>query len=452
MTDNADNTTHDEKLEYIKNLIASENFCILPFVNLNTNTNGQLKLCCNIHTERHITHGESDDYKQFNFGSDSIDNIWNGRYLTDVRYRMMRDETVEDCVGCKLNEASTNFSPRIGQNQKWLIQMSTDGNFLNDVYHNIKNFKKKGHIGNKPYSYELRLGNKCNLKCNSCWSLSSNQVYDERKSQLERGEVPVFLKRSYEYEVSQVESQDDSWFETDTFFENFNQSASTLKRFYTTGGEPTLIKTNYRILEKLVEEKNFDCRIEFTTNMTTYNPEFYNRLELFNQVEAQVSIDGTSAHCEYIRYPSDWSTIDKNFSKLLSTARDKSHWKIVVYTVYQALNYDHLEEIWKYLSDKSREYDVHIAWWPIPLDFPKHLSLSVVPVSDRIRVADGLSTIDINDSHSKFMVSHSAMGVVQGTLRNTEFDTVKHEQFKIWRQFNDNSRNLNSDALVDWIK
>jgi organic radical activating enzyme len=452
MTNKIDYTTHDEKLEYIKNLIASENFCILPFINLNTNTNGQLKLCCNIHTERHITYGEDDNYKEFNFGTDDINNIWNSNYLLRVRERMIANETVDDCTGCHDSESKTGFSPRIGQNQKWIIRMANDGNFLNDIYNNIKNFMNKGHLGNKPYSYELRLGNQCNLKCNSCWSVSSNQVYDERKSQLDRKIVPVFLQKSYEYEVNEVEKHKDDWFETDQFFENFNQSAKDLKRFYTTGGEPTLIKTNYRILEKLVEVENFDCDIEFTTNMTTYNPEFYNRLELFNKVEAQVSIDGIGEHCEYIRYPSDWSTIDKNFSRLLSTARDKSHWKIVVYTVYQALNYDHLEKIWKYLSDKSREYDVHIAWWPIPLDFPKHLSLSVVPVSDRVRVADSLNIAEINNIHSKFMVSHSAMGVVQGTLRNTEFDAVKHEQFEIWRQFNDNSRNLNSDALVSWIK
>jgi MoaA/NifB/PqqE/SkfB family radical SAM enzyme len=447
----SDNTTHDEKIQYIKDLIATENFCILPFINLNTNTNGQLKLCCNIHTERHITWGESDDYKQFNFGIDSIDDIWNGAYLTDVRYRMMKDDGVEDCVGCKSSEKNTGFSPRTGQNQKWMIKMANDGNFLNDIYHNIKNFRSRGHLGNKPYSYELRLGNQCNLKCNSCWSVSSSQVYDERKAQLAKNEVPVFLRKSYEYEINQVETHDGKWFETAEFFDNFDRSAATLKRFYTTGGEPTLIKSNYKILEKLVEAENFGCKVEFTTNMTTYNPEFYNRLEKFDQVEAQVSIDGIGEYAEHIRYPTDWATVDKNFSKLLGVAKTKNHWNIVVYTVYQALNYDHIDKIWEYLAAKSREYDVAIDWWPIPLDFPKHLSLAVVPQEARTAADVRLDFYKYSNENKKFVISHGARGVVKGSLRNTEFDPVKHEQFKTWLAFNDRSRGLDSSNITEWL-
>ena len=450
MTDKS--LTHEDKIKYIKTLIEKEQFCMLPFVNLNTNTNGKLKLCCNIHTERHISHGSSDSYVDYNFGKDSIDDIWNGGYMTHVRYSMLKDEKVDDCVGCKKQEENTGFSPRMGQNNKWLVLLADDHNLLNDVYDNISNFRKKQHLGNKPYSYELRLGNQCNLKCSTCWSLSSNQIHTERKELLEKNAVPDFLKGSFEYEVAEAEKNSFKWYETEEFFDNFEKSVKDLKRLYTTGGEPTLIKANYKILEKLIAAENFDCKIEFTTNMTTFNSEFYDRLEKFNKVEAQVSIDGIGDYAGYIRYPSVWKTVDKNFEKLLEIARNKPNWTIVIYTVYQAMNYDQLPQIWKYLKDKSEKYQVRITWWPIVLDYPPYLSLSVLEKEQRVEIIDNLVSLRKSLITHMFWISDSAFDIVSGSLYNLEYKESENEKFKNWLEFNDKTRNIDSKRLLRWVK
>jgi organic radical activating enzyme len=450
MTDKNNTTNH--KLTYIKDLTETKNFCVLPFVNLNTNANGKLKLCCNIQIDRHVTWGEEDNYTEFNLGHDDINDIWNSRYLADVRYKMLKDQGVTDCEICRSSEEKTQFSPRIGQNQKLVDTLEHDLEFLDEVYDNITKFRTRDHLGNKPYSYELRLGNQCNLKCNSCWSVSSSQIYLERKDMVDDPKLPAFLKHGYQSEINQVENDDKRWYETDVFFENFKQSASTLKRLYTTGGEPTLIKSNYKILEILEEAHNLDCKIEFTTNMTTFNPEFYGRLEKFSTVESQVSIDGIGDHSEYIRYPTDWNAVDRNFSRLLELSRQKSKWNIVVYTVYQALNYNHVHEIWQYLCKKSQEFQVRISWWPIPLGFPDYLSLSTVPLEARTNYLNFLNSTDHYEDHEYFTVSKSAKNVVNSSLLNTPHNIALSERFNQWKNYYDSYRGMDSTKLINWIK
>lgn len=447
----SDNTTHEEKIEYIKNLMETENFCILPFVNLNTNTNGKVKLCCNIHFDRHVSYGEPDNYVEFNMGEHSIDDIWNSAYMNSIRWDMLKDDTVDDCKGCKQNEERTGFSPRIGQNQKWIVTLANDYSLLSDVYHNIKEFRNKSHVGNKPYSYELRLGNQCNLKCNSCWTMSSNQIQHEQKEWLEQGIVPEEFQEKFEHEVAMAEREISNWYETEQFFKNFEKSVHTLQRLYTTGGEPTLIKSNYRILEKLIQAGNTSCRIEFTTNMTTYNNEFYNRLTEFDNVEAQVSIDAIGKHAEYIRYPCIWMNVHKNFDRLLRTAAEKENWTIIVYTVYQALNYDHLTELWKYLHEMAKIHKVKIHWWPIPLDYPAFLGLSVVPKEKRNKLVNYYDYARQELRNKYLSIPDPAFEVVRGSLEKTEFNKGEQERFDIWYEFNNRARNIQDPlAISHW--
>ena len=75
----------------------SSTYCLYPFTNLNSNTEGSVKLCCSINENIHATGG---DGQELNFGTHSIDEIWNSDYMTTVRKQMLNGERPEACAVC----------------------------------------------------------------------------------------------------------------------------------------------------------------------------------------------------------------------------------------------------------------------------------------------------------------------------------------------------------------
>ena len=76
----APNLPRNSKIHWLIN--NQSKFCTLPWINLNTNTNGNLKLCCSIQENTFIL---NDDETPFNFGYDNIEDIWNSSYMKLVR-------------------------------------------------------------------------------------------------------------------------------------------------------------------------------------------------------------------------------------------------------------------------------------------------------------------------------------------------------------------------------
>ena len=216
--------------------IKSETFCVFPFFNLNSNTDGSVKLCCNIRENLHI---KKIDGTEYNLGSDSVENIWNSEHMNEVRHKMLLGETVNECKDCYRHERLTGSSSRTQSNKQ----------YINDIaIHNAANnflVRKTVSINNLK-SLELRLGNTCNLSCNSCWGYSSSKVNEERIRILDKEKTNLSLKNLWKDEY-QVPKNINRWYKTQQYQKNIETAATNLNRIYLTGGEPTLIKEN-RIL------------------------------------------------------------------------------------------------------------------------------------------------------------------------------------------------------------
>ena len=112
--------------------------------------------------------------------------------------------------------------------------------------------------------------------------------------------------------INSVERFDWNWFETEEFEYFIDCVVPNLKRLYLTGGEPTLINMNRVILDKLIEVGNNKCYVCWTTNLTNWPPEFYDKLDFFDASEVQMSIDGFEMSNTYMRYPTNWKWIEQN--------------------------------------------------------------------------------------------------------------------------------------------
>lgn len=383
-------------------MIENKTFCVYPWINLHTSTEGRCKLCCHVYTEDYIKIENNDAILGINDWAD----IWHGRYMADVRKKMSEGKEVKECRRCYEHEEKGLESSRQWANKTYPIETL-------EVFN--------------PTHLELRLGNHCNLKCNSCWGPSSDNLYKERKNILKKTEVPVWLKNQWFHEIKTVESFNWSWFETDKFKSFINDVSPDLKRLYLTGGEPTLINANRYVIDKIVESNNKDCYVCWTTNLTTWPEEFYSKLDFFNAGEIQMSIDGFENHNSYIRYPSDWNKIKENFSKALLLP---AHIKLKIYFVLQAWNIFDIKPLITWLEETERNID----FVPIFLESPDYIHSCVWPEDIKFSAISELDRI-------KTRFHKDPIDRIRNYLTNTnKYSVEKIEQMKEYISVIDNHR------------
>lgn len=378
-------------------------FCVYPWINLHTNTDGRCKLCCHVYGEDYV----KIDNKDAILGKDNFDDIWYGKYMTDVREKMLKGTPVKECQRCYDHEKKELESSRQWANKTYPID-------------NIDVFD--------PTHLELRLGNHCNLKCNSCWSVSSNQLYKERKKILQTTEVPDWLSKQWKHEIQSVERFDWSWYETEEFKNFVDRVAPYLKRLYLTGGEPTLIAANQYMLDKIVESGNKGCHVAWTTNMTTWPKEFYEKLDFFDTSEIQMSIDGFEAHNQYIRYPTDWKKVEENFKKAQQLP---SKVELKIYFVYQAWNVFDVKSL---ITWVERNQTRRVDFVPIFLEHPDQIHSCVWPDTIKEQVLEQLHSI--NSKEHKNPVSR----IINYTVNTDKYSVENLNRMKQFIEINDSFR------------
>ena len=134
-----------------------------------------------------------------------------------------------------------------------------------------------------------------------------------------------------------IELDDDTW-------ELLEQWLPHVRRVFMTGGEPTIIKRNLDYINKIVASgRGKDVELIFTTNATNINKQFTEIGKEFKSVSYNVSIDAVGTLARYIRYPSDWDTIENNLKNIKHG--------VSFNTTIQWLNMTRLNEIFDYIEN-----------------------------------------------------------------------------------------------------
>ena len=404
--------------------MSSSTYCLYPFTNLNSNTEGSVKLCCSINENIHAT---GKDGEELNFGTHNVEDIWNSDYMINVRKQMLNGERPKACEVCwKLEDSG--------------IQSSRQSAFIE-----LKDWAKPKDYQTShpplPQSLELRLGNFCNLRCNSCWSLSSDRVANERRKIQQTDDImPYWLRKEWDYELDLDGKANWVWWENNEFIDSIKKLAPKLKRLYLTGGEPTLIKRNIEIMQMILDTGNTDCYIALTTNLKQWNEIFYNTMSRFKHGEIQISIDHVHDKNEYIRYPTKWENIEKNIIRMYD--KFPQTWKIKHYTVFQTYNYDAIPKIvdwahnhrsWYDDKEKNRLY----IWSPIMLDNPSYLDVRIIQPEIREKCIDALKSYEPSHSVPNIWYQHGIQQAIKRLEDNSfseEYCVEKRQQF---REFND---------------
>lgn len=325
----------------------SSTFCPLPWMFQAIRNNGDLRICCQANVSEGQGILKSNDGANINARTADLSVARNAELMKDARLKMLKGEWPTSCKRCRQEEAAGLRSRRIYENTLWadwsveraLRETSPDGSIDTEA--------------TPVLSYDVRFGNKCNLKCRMCGPTDSDSWY---------GDFATLFGPQFQDTSGQVEIKRDeqgrwfttepgySWFESPEFWRHMEKNIPYIRHLHIVGGEPLLIYTHYDFLEKVVSS-GFASQVvlEYNTNLTVLPDRALKLWAHFKEVRIGVSVDGVEDHHEYIRYPGRWPVLEKNLLKLDQAPGNFEFW---MSCTVQVFNIFHLPDLvmWKLRS------------------------------------------------------------------------------------------------------
>ena len=275
----------------------NKTYCRVPFDSVTVSPTGRMQLCC----EAQWTGGA----EKTKLGDiDSIQDWFNGDYLSSVREDMLAGKQIPQCSTCYKREELHGASSRTYINKKYFKDNK-------DVHeHSIKKI-------------DLKLGNKCNLKCKMCFPYASSELWKEWKALgWNDAKKDPNNKTTWKYYDGYFK-EDYSWPKNKDNMCKIKEAAGSAKILHITGGEPTINPEFFDLLNYLIDRgKASQIVLDVTTNATKIHPRFFETVGRFKELWLTISMDGVGKTYEYVRYPANYEKVYGNILRYSRFVRD----------------------------------------------------------------------------------------------------------------------------------
>lgn len=327
---------NNEEKQFLLN--KSKSFCIFPWIHLYANPDGQAFPCCT---------AEQDSIDQ-NIKEKLIDEVFNSQDWKNLRLDMLNDIKNPICRRCHEVDESGGYSYRSYANYDF-------GKFIDLV----DETEEDGSIKSPRYKFiDIRFSNHCNFACSTCGPVFSTKWIDRIKKNGANSN-----RTDLEYQKIENNSKK-------SIFEQLKPHIPTAEEIYFAGGEPLIMPEHYKILSYINDQKAFEVRLRYNTNLSTIQykgKRIIDHWKNIEEVKLGASIDGVKEVAELIRTGTKWNKIETNMIELLKF----ENVKLNIDTVVSVLNIGHLPEMYNYLFDNrlvnERSWlSVNIAFTPLP--------------------------------------------------------------------------------------
>lgn len=385
--------------------LPSDTFCVLPFMHVATNAAGSFRVCCNSNPNANQIIDESTG-KPYKIYKHDVEEVWNSPTYTKIRQEFIDGEKPAMCVRCFREEDAGIRSPRAGFNEKW---------WTDDVKVDVKIPVDVRYV-------DLRLGNLCNLKCRMCnpwassmWVKDWNEVVPTAKL-----DPPNPLGED-QLAFMNIMTEWPDYKKTGL---NFQDIAHTVEEIYLTGGEPTLATSQYKLLDYCMEnDLAGGIKLKYNTNLTNIPPKMVEYWSHFKRVQLNCSIDAVGARDRYIRYPSSWKAVEKNFDAL----NKLDNVDIQIHCTVQALNICAMHELFDFAESRGLGGDqvyLNILNHPdcmnirvLPKFLKEKAALSLLKYKHWPKVTDVVTYMMAEDWHTKLWTEFVDYNLKMDTLQ-----------------------------------
>ena len=380
----------------VKDLSGSDTYCVLPWIHFATRPNGDMRLCCNSNSsgagvDHEIGLVKNETGRPANFANETPMSAWNNDYMQSVRTTMLEGNIPSSCKKCFDEESKGVVSKRMWETGTWIEEGI-------DIPELIAETNTNGTVPEKLVYLDLRLGHTCNLKCIMCSPHDSSQwVADHKKV------FPLFQHTELKKQMAwDRKSFNNFWHENPDFWKEMYAQIPNLRQVYFAGGEPLMIREHKLFLEEIIRQGYADnILVRYNTNGLLVDDEIIELWKKFKKVKVGFSIDAVSDRNYYIRYPSNWDTIERNLHKLDNTP---DNIQVSIATAIQILNIKNLPELakWKIQQNFKKVnfenvtggieagggiFNMHLLY------IPTFLSIKCLPSEDKAEVRESFAVL-----------------------------------------------------------
>ena len=313
----------------------------------------------------------------------SLQEVWNSEHFKSARRDMLAGKQFKNCAACYKEEAVGIYSHRQIENHIWKNKLGED--YIKEL---VSKTNADGSLDTNWITLDLRLGNTCNLQCVMCRPIDSSKWV--KHATILKQELKTDAKWDWKHKVDSYSTNNFEWYKDAEFLKDFYESAGSLRHIIFGGGEPLYIKEHKEILKKLVSIGAAEhIELRYHTNGTIYDKEVVDLWKQFKYVDVMISVDGGKEINDYIRYPADWDTIERNLHLYDQTPANID---IKILCTVQALNIYYLPEFadwllmqnFKKISKPRLDGIFHTGI----LHYPQYLCAKVLPKNTKAKITE----------------------------------------------------------------
>ena len=310
-----------------------DSICLAPWAKLEIRPDGTCKPCCVMAEPI-----KDADLRPMTVHDNSLEEIYHSDFLRNLRQQLRSGQKPSLCHRCWVDESMDRKSTR--QHIDWDLRQERF-----NIDWDIESTKNL-------HSWQLSLGNTCNLKCRVCGPKFSSKWAVEILNNLDKRASKASADYNRLKKISWAELEDlDIW----TDIENTVDHISEL-RF--TGGEPMLIKKQFEVMRYMAAKPQAaNINLHYTTNGTIDFPKDYRRdLTRFKSVSISLSIDDIGPRFEYQRSGACWSEVQENLKSYLDLKSKCPTLTLKVNTTVSIMNIFYLPELLDWYCDHHFDF------------------------------------------------------------------------------------------------
>jgi len=400
----------------------SRRLCIIPFINLSPRPDGKPKVCSD-GNHKFLP-------KDINLHQQPIEEFWNCDFMKKLRMDMIHGVDIPHCEWCNYLDDTNGLSKRKSINNRFLSKYKkriAEANANN------------GYLNSKPVHWEFRFSKKCNLACLSCSPTNSTLIEKQLKKHrskitpYDQNKLEIALKANQTIKINSQNS---------IFIDQLWENIEHIEEIELHGGEPFYDKTCIDTLERIAVagfSKNISLNVH--SNMTNVTEKIIDILNQYKKVYFKASIDGLEEKNDFIRWPSNWKTINQN---MLLVDKKLNAKKTIAGTVslYNCTSLDELY-IWQMKNFPDWHLQWHVAY------FPKRLSLNLLSKKVRQEQVDKLDAIkNFNDGRNEININN----IIPSLLVDYKLDKQLLKEFVTFCRSMDTIRNQNTLKIFPHLK